>query len=511
MTVDLAVPPATWSRVDERVQAYVLDELAGAGELPTRPPASEHTQLLPRPVWPSRPDVVACWDRTWELARAHWHPAEPGLPAPWVDAAFNGSDQFLWDSAFIALFAHYGRNAMDGHSGLFNFYAGQHPDGFLCRTLGPQGVQRWERFAPSSTGPNVLAWVEWELYLATGDVARLAAVWPRLVAYHRWLRRHRTWPSGGYWATGWGCGMDDLPRLPADVHPAFEHGHQTWVDACLQAVLSAASLRRIATVIGDVAHAGALAELAEEQRALTALLQQSMWHDGLGTFVDLRRDGSRSDVDTIAAYWALVADVATPVQAARMVDALQDPQRYGRAHPVPTLPASSPWFRSDGGYWRGAVWAPTTYMVLRGLERAGRPDVAHRLAVAHLDQVVDVFTATGTLWENYSPDRAAPGPEARPDFVGWTGLVPVAVLLEHVFGIRPIGPGELRWNLFVDGEHGVERYPLQGGGIADLRCLAGRADEPRRLQVRTSAPLVLHVGRPGGVTRHELSEGEHEL
>ena len=37
------------------------------------------------------------------------------------------------------------------------------------------------------------------------------------------------------------------------------------------------------------------------------------------------------------------------------------------------------------------------------------------------------------------PDAPDPGPEARPDFVGWTGLTPVSVLLEHA-SASPAGP-----------------------------------------------------------------------
>ena len=33
--------------------------------------------------------------------------------------------------------------------------------------------------------------------------------------------------------------------------------------------------------------------------------------------------------------------------------------------------------------------------------------------------------STGTVWENYSPDAATPGEPAKPDLVGWTGIVPI--------------------------------------------------------------------------------------
>ena len=47
-----------------------------------------------------------------------------------------------------------------------------------------------------STGPNVLAWAEWEYWMNFGDRVRLGRVYPVLLAYHEWMRRFRTWPDG---------------------------------------------------------------------------------------------------------------------------------------------------------------------------------------------------------------------------------------------------------------------------------------------------------------------------
>ena len=510
----IGLPPveADWSIIDGRVRAHVLEPAVRDNVFLTpraAPPSPQGS--LPQPIWAGRDDVHACWDKTWDLARDHWHPAYGGLRAPAIDAAFSGSDLFLWDSAFLTLFSRYGRHAFETTSTLDNFYATQQPDGFICRTLSSGQQERWERFDPSSTGPNVLAWTEWEMYRSTADSDRLRAVWAPLLGYHRWLRKNRTWPDGGYWSTSWGCGMDDLPRLPADAHPYFEHGHQTWVDACLQAVLSCTALLRIGDVIGT--GDDERAELQAEKRLLVDLVDTRMWDDDLGTYVDLRRDGSRSDVDTIAAYWALLAGVGDHSRQSRMIAALEDPARYGRQNPVPTLSAASPSFRSDGGYWRGAVWSPTTYMVLCGLLESGAADVAARLARRHLEQVLQVFGETGTLWENYSPDVARPGPEARPDFVGWTGLSPVSVLLEHVVGIRPGShAGSLLWDVRLTEEHGVERYPLPAGGSADLRCAArGSTNAPPHLSVTTDVPLRLEVRAGTRSVSFDLQEGSHVI
>ena len=48
---------------------------------------------------------------------------------------------------------------------------------------------------------------------------------------------------------------------------------------------------------------------------------------------------------------------------------------------------------------------------------------ARTIALNHVDNVLQVFQKTGTVWENYAPESAAPGEPAKPDFVGWTGLL----------------------------------------------------------------------------------------
>jgi glycogen debranching enzyme len=58
---------------------------------------------------------------------------------------------------------------------------------------------------------------------------------------------------------------------------------------------------------------------------------------------------------------------------------------------VPTLSKDHPAYDKNGGYWRGAVWSPTTYMVLRGLALHGCVDLAQKFALRHLDAVVAVY------------------------------------------------------------------------------------------------------------------------
>ncbi|MEI8195294.1 MAG: hypothetical protein WCI73_05235, partial [Phycisphaerae bacterium] len=293
--------------------------------------------LLPRPMWQGHASVIACYWKAWELAFAHLRQptAASGLVTPYIDMAFNGH-VFLCDSVFSLMFGRYGARAFDFQRTMDDLYCKQHIDGFICREIdAADGQDCFHRHDPSSTGPNVFAWGEWEYYRNFADRGRLARVFPVLLAYHQWMRDHRTWPDGSYWSCGWASGMDNQPRVPEGYSPAHSPAHQAWVDACLQAILSARVLLRMAQELGmdeqqeDAALAAArqhapdsansprpsmaalrpLAQLREESMHLQGLVNQQMWDDQRGFYYDLRRDGTRSGRMTIGAYWALLAEV----------------------------------------------------------------------------------------------------------------------------------------------------------------------------------------------------------
>ncbi|MEX2606568.1 MAG: trehalase family glycosidase, partial [Kiritimatiellia bacterium] len=100
--------------------------------------------------------------------------------------------------------------------------------------------------------------------------------------------------------------------------------------------------------------------------------------------------------------------------------------------PVPSLPLDDPEYKPWGAYWRGGVWPPTNYMVLCGLRKQGREDLARELAGRMFAVVETVFQQTGTFWENVAPEFPAYGNPSRPDFCGWSALIPIAVSREFL-------------------------------------------------------------------------------
>ncbi len=439
--------------------------------------------LLPKPVWENHDDAIACYDKAWELAFQNLRipSKESRFVSNYIDTAFNDSI-FMWDSAFILMFGKYGLRAFDFQQTLDNFYSKQHKDGFICREIRVcDGGDKFTRFDPISTGPDIMGWCEWEYYLFTGNKERLGRVFDPLMGYHRWLMKNRTWMDGTYWSSGWGCGMDNTPRLMPEYDVSYSHGHQIWVDTCFQAVLSAKMLIQMAIVLGRKEETGFL---QEEIQRLEEFINSQLWDDATGFYYDKWKTGELNHVKCLAPYWGLLSQSVPKDRIEHFVAHLENEKEFNRPHRVPTLAACEKGYKGRKSYWCGDVWTPTNYMILSGLRIAGKDTLAYEIARNHLDHVVECFNRTGTLWENYAPEYRGEYSSDRADFVGWTGLTPISILLEYVFGIRYYAEeNKIVWHVNLLEEHGVENYPIKGGKTIRLICTR-RTD-------RSQTPIIL--------------------
>ncbi len=443
------------------------------------PEYADIKDMLPKPIFDGREDIINCYDKVWQIAFENLKQpaAGSGFVSNFIDTAFNGA-LFMWDSSFILMFAKYGRRAFDFQKTLDNFYARQHLDGFICREIRESdGGDYFARHDPISTGPDIMGWCEWEYYTATGDENRLAKVFDPLMAYHRWYMQNRTWRDGTYWSSGWGCGMDNTPRLMSGYDVSFSHGHQVWIDICFQQILSAKCLVNMAEKLGRLDETGFL---TEKIKNLEKIINDELWDGATSYYYDKWKNGKLNKVMSVASYWGLAAGAVPQDRADSFIAHLENKNEFNRTHRVPSLSASDKNFVTTGGYWCGSVWAPTTYMVLKGLEKYKKDSLAHEIALNHLENVVGCFKKTGTVWENYSPDEFAKNSSARGDFVGWTGLAPVAVLFEYVLGIKSdVQNNQIIWNVSLTERHGIKNYPFGKDKTVDLICEKRKSEDEK--------------------------------
>jgi hypothetical protein len=448
---------------------------------------------LPQPNWSARQDVIDFYWRTWEIAFSNIRRSNKinGFISPYIDPAFN-DNIFSEDCGYMVLFCRYASRAFNFQQTLNNFYAKQHKDGFICREIrGSNGNDAFQRFDPSSAGINIFPWAEWEYFTNIGDLDRLKRIFPVLLANYQWYSTYRTWPDGTYFSSGWGCGMDNQPRLPKGFNPAFSHGHMSWIDTTLQQIAAGKILIQMAQVLNRM---NDVQDIIVEVDALSVFVNSKMWDHEQAIYFDRFRDGTLSNLKTIGTFWALLADVVPQHELPRFLAHLSDTTEFNRPHRIPSLSADHPSYNPiDGGYWLGAVWAMTNYSVLRGLTRVGQDSLAFEIANNHLNNAVEIYKKTGVIWENYSPEKLSGS--GRENFVGEGGLTGTAILLEYILGIRADVPNNiLIWDIRLLDEHGINQYPFGENGKIDLLCKnRKKTTEEPSIRVKSNVSLNLKL------------------
>jgi hypothetical protein len=509
------------------------------------PHFAEMRSQLPSPIYDDNPLFVRLYWKAWELAFQNFFAPAPqsGFVSQFIDAAFN-QNIFLWDSCFMSMFCNYGHPLVPGISSLDNFYAKQHEDGEICREIvrdtgmdfsewvdhedkplfSRWGWPRYDQLVPRDRdepvtykgrtlpSPNpkvtldgldhpILAWAELEHYRITGDKSRLEKVWEPLVNYYNALRVYLRQGNGLY-VTDW-ASMDNSPRN------AYLKSGGMGIDISSEMVLFARQLGEVALILGKEAEGREYSSQADQ---LASAINQTMWDERRRFYFDLMLDGKRAPVMTIAAYWTLLAGVASSDQARDLVKELNNPETFGRRNLVPTLAANQQGYDPLGGYWRGSVWAPTDTMIIQGLEKYGYSDLARSIALNHLDVVAHVYETTGTIWENYSPDQVQPGKPAKGDFVGWTGIGPIMYLLEYAIGLRADAlHNRLVWRIEPGGRRGCERFRFNGHVVSLAVEPAVDASNVETIRVKSDSAFELQTYFQGTIKTFAVKVGEQEF
>ena len=460
-------------------------------------------EALPRILFEARPDWVNLFNRAWEIAISNiyqppfsdWKPqmtCMPGVDRIWV-----------WDSCFMTFFSRYSNGLLPGMNNLDNLYRLQREDGFIAMAYDADtGLPSFgERI-----NPPLFAWSELLYWRFTGDDSRFATVLPRLVRFFDWIKNNRRRKKGTYWFEDSGStGMDNSPR--SGYFAEYLNGSDIChIDLAAQQALAAECLQKIANHMGNEPIAD---RFRMEHKELTALLDKYHWDERSGFYYDVFNMSSMERLNflnhkTAASFWPLVSGNADFRQADSLIKYLLDPEEFWTPHPVATLSRKDPNYDPEGGYWLGSIWAPTNYMISKGLHRHGRADVARNLAMKHLDYLSKVLESHDTIFECYAPEHARPatrsrGDFARSDFVGWSGLGPIAMLIEDIIGLDFDAPERrVTWNITMDGLHGlhgVENLLFLGAPVS-LRCRKSENQESSivvKVETSKSFDLVLHV------------------
>ncbi len=450
--------------------------------------ASDLRDRLPNPLMPSRQDWVEMYWKAWSfLVQNISHgSAENGFTGTYLDAAFNGNI-FQWDTCFMVQFARYGYHFLPVLPSLDNFYRKQDSDGYICREYRRlNGKPVFSKSSADAVNPPLFSWAEWEYYRISNGLDRLHKVLPGLISYYRWLAAGRQNESGLYWSSPLGCGMDNTPRYAAN-----------WIDFSAQQVLNSLCIARIAGALGQDKTAE---EFYDKNASLSKKINELMWDEKEGYYWDLDTANAYVPVKTIAPFWTLLAEAASPERVSRLAEHLSNPGEFWRPHVFPTLSADHPLYSPNGDYWRGSVWPLTNYAVIKGLSRCGHKALAIQASENHLKRMALVYKETGSIWENYSSEHPGPGSLAKKDFVGFSGLGPIALLIEEILGIEVDAPSNtLFWRL----------YPVHEQGLRNLRFGNNRVSLLARKE--KEGKIVIEIAAKQGFTLKILTKETQKI
>ena len=390
----------------------------------------------------------------WRNARGTWTRPSPRLyPHQWS-----------WDAAFVAMgWAHL--DPLRGVAELWSLFRGQWSTGMVphivfdltvARGAYEPGPNAWGTVGHAPPGTATSALCQPPVHaIALARVRELATLrgtdvldevddaivdlYPRLVAWHRWLHTARD-PDGTGLVTilhPWESGLDNSPRWdvalaavdPGDpseavcrpdlthvAHPgerptdleyrryrhlvdeliAVDHDQAVAMarhpfrvgDVWFSAILAAAddALADLAVVAGRPGDVDAHRAAADRTRAAV----DACWDPSTKRCHDLdRTTGQPLVADTVAAFAPLLAGTSVD-RAAILVERLWSPSSAGH-HALrwaipPSTAVDDPAF-DPRAYWRGPQWAPITWLVWWALQRAGHRRSAERLRATAIEQL----------------------------------------------------------------------------------------------------------------------------
>lgn len=480
-------------------------------------------ELLPKPVYQSRPEFV---DFYYLALRLAWQKITHGTPEngfvdEYMDEGFS-EHIYQWDTNFMTAFGIYTNGLFPAMPSLDNFYLKQRPDGYIQRVYNESdGCEAAEPTVNEPMiNPPLFAWMELRYVQITGDTSRLSRVLLHLSAYFKWINGHCMTAPGSYlyYSSPLGSGMDNTPR--PDKPGAY-------VDMTMQQALAADCLQQLFTVQGDTVSAR---YYKVYHANISSAVNKYCRDEKTGFYYDLNAAGGRDTVKHIGAFWAFLADIADAEMTKSLIAHLNNTAEFKRPHMVPTLAADEKMYNPNGHYWLGSVWAPTNFVVVKGLEHKGYYGLAREISLNHLQNMYAVYKnfkpdeekiafeeryADGykTIWECYSPEKTEPATRwdnhfySRQDFTGWSACGPVTLFIENILGIQQDGlHNKIVWRISEECTQGIENLLFRGNRVSFVY-------NPEGKNIRTTAekPFTLVIVHAGNERIIDIPVGENVI
>lgn len=338
-----------------------------------------------------------------------------------------------FDACFSTFFLVYSNRIYSAAAQLDNFYGRQEKDGAIRGEYSlKDGKPVVTKDNPECVHPPLFAWAEYNLYHKIGNKKRIKEIMPILETYFEWLEATFKQENGLYSVPLQATTMTNSPRKKTR-YP---------VDFNAQQAMNALYMSELGDILNDK---DISFKYKRHYFSLKTRINSMMWNDDAGFYFDLDAKEEQIQVKTIAGFWPLLGEIPNEAKSDPLIRHVRDPETFGTENPFPTVAANEPDFDENGTGYKGSVYPPFTFMVIKGLEKYGQFELARECAIRHLYYILDTLHPEGkdkgNVWEAYLPRKDGPAKWRgkagfpRPMFLTYTALSSVALMIENVIGL----------------------------------------------------------------------------
>ncbi len=424
-------------------------------------------------------DFVDLYEKTWAWLQDSWKigNSKNGFPKTYFNYPENDSvNQF--ESILATFFLVYSNNQFPACPSMDLFYSKQEETGAIrCAYGESDGKPVLSSNNPEGIHPPLFSWAEYNLYHKEGNKKRLKEIVVYLEKYFHWVEQTFKKENGLYNVPIEATTMVNSPRV--NVYYPVDFNSQQAVNALYM------------SEIGDILNDKEMSfKYKRKYFSLKTRISSLMWNDEEGIYYDLDKDEQQVKIKTIASFWTLLAEIPNEDRANTLIDHLKDPESFGTDNPFPSLATSEPDYTEDGDGCRGSVYSPFTFMVIKGLEKYARYELARECSIRHLYFMLDTLhpegDKKGDIYEAYKPNSDGPAVSRtlkdfpKPVFLAYTSIATVTLIVENVLGLYISLPRKtVDWIMPTLEIMGIENLSLKRNLITILSNKSGRGWEIR--------------------------------
>ncbi|UTC62053.1 hypothetical protein E4O05_11110 [Treponema sp. OMZ 787] len=426
-------------------------------------------------------DFVDIYDRTWALVHDFWHSAgdgKQGTEGFFIYPEAEGNFLNQYETIFSSFFFVYSNKNYTPNSALDFFYDRQEENGAIRNRYDFDSKEPvLKRDNPEGLGMPLFAWAEYNIYHKTGNKKRVKDIMPVLIKYMNWIDKMFKSDNGLYKSPLETVNMPNTPRKEAVFLTDFN---------------SALAVNALyMSALGDILNDKEIDfQYKRMYFTIKTRINSMMWNDEDGFYYDLDAEGNQIKKKTLAGFWPMLAEIPNEDKAAHLVEHLSNPKTFGVDHPFPSLAADEPEYDENGNGACGSVFPILNFVVVKGLEKYNRWEIARECVIRHLYYVLETLSPAGNskkqgfLWEAYSPVKEGPaqwkGKPAFPrkQYLVSVGLSTISLMIENVIGLSISLPRKtVNWTVPNLEVMGIENLSLKRNLITILSSKSQRGWE----------------------------------